>query len=83
MIDHFLRWVQRGLRSIGDGIAVRFREEPVITVGLFRALITMLVGFGLGWSGEQVALMVTFIEGNEVRKRVSPTGTEPVEPEAE
>ena len=41
---------------------MRVREEPVLTVGLFRAAVTMLVGFGLGWSGEQVALMVAFIE---------------------
>ncbi len=54
---------------------MRFREEPVITVGLFRALITMLVGFGLGWSGEQVALMVAAIEAVTVyvsRRKVTP-----------
>lgn len=58
----FLHWVQDILRTIGHGIVVRFREEPIITVGLFRAGLTVAVGFGLGWSGEQVALMVTFIE---------------------
>jgi len=75
MIGDFLRWIQRGLQSIGAGIVVRFREEPVITVGLFRAFITMAVGFGLGWSGEQVALMVTFIEAVTVyisRRQVTP-----------
>jgi hypothetical protein len=54
---------------------VRVREEPVITVGLVRAFITMLVGFGLGWSGEQVALMVAFIEAVTVyisRQQVTP-----------
>ncbi|MEA2025312.1 MAG: hypothetical protein U9O18_01340 [Chloroflexota bacterium] len=75
MITDLLRWIQRGLQSIGAGIAVRFREEPVITVGLFRAFLTMLVGFGLGWSGEQVALMVAFIEAVTVyisRQQVTP-----------
>lgn len=75
MIHDFLRWVQRGLQAIGSGIVVRFHEEPVITVGLFRAFITMLVGFGLGWSGEQVALMVAFIEAVTVyisRREVTP-----------
>lgn len=61
-LNDFLSWVQRGLQNIGAGAAVRFQEEPVLTVGLFRAAVTMLVGFGLGWSGEQVALMVAFIE---------------------
>ena len=35
----------------------------------------MLVGFGLGWSGEQVALMVAFIEAVTVyvsRRQVTP-----------
>lgn len=75
MIGDFARWIQRILQSIGNGIVVRFHEEPVITVGLFRAFITMLVGFGLGWSGEQVALMVAFIEAVTVyisRREVTP-----------
>ena len=75
MLHDFAAWVQRSLQTIGAGIAVRFREEPVITVGLFRAFITMLVGFGLGWSGEQVALMVAFIEAITVyisRQEVTP-----------
>jgi len=75
MIKDFLDWIQSGLQSVAAGIVVRFREEPVITVGLFRAFITMLVGFGLGWSGEQVALMVAFIEAITVyvsRREVTP-----------
>ena len=62
VLHDFLAWVQSGLQAIGRGIVIRWQEEPVITVSLFRAGITMLVGFGLGWSGEQVALMVAFIE---------------------
>ena len=61
-IGDLLAWVQRGLQRAGHVISLRVREEPVLTVGLFRAAVTMLVGFGLGWSGEQVALMVAFIE---------------------
>jgi hypothetical protein len=69
-------WIGSALHAIGSGIVVRVREEPVITVGLFRAFITMLVGFGLGWSGEQVALLVAFIEAVTVyisRQQVTPT----------
>ena len=74
-MSDLLAWIQSSLQAIGAGVAVRFREEPVITVGLFRAFITMLVGFGLGWSGEQVALMVAFIEAVTVyisRREVTP-----------
>lgn len=71
----FLGWVQSILQRIGNGIVLRFHQEPVITVGLFRAGITMLVGFGLGWTGEQVALMVAFFESITVyisRQQVTP-----------
>jgi len=57
-IADLLAWLQRGLQGLGGAISLRVREEPVLRVGLFRAAITMLVGFGLGWTGEQVALMV-------------------------
>jgi hypothetical protein len=57
-----LSWLQAGLQGLGEAVSLRVREEPVLTVGLFRAAVTMLVGFGLGWSGEQVAIMVAFIE---------------------
>jgi hypothetical protein len=75
VIHDTLAWLQRGLQTSGRGMMTRFREEPVTTVGLFRAFITMLVGFGLGWSGEQVALMVAFIEAVTVyisRQQVTP-----------
>jgi hypothetical protein len=62
LIGDLFAWLQGGLQGLGEAVHLRVREEPVLTVGLFRAAITMLVGFGLGWSGEQVALMVAFIE---------------------
>ena len=62
MITAFFSWLQGGLQQAGEAVSLRVREEPVLTVGLFRAAVTMLVGFGLGWSGEQVALMVVFVE---------------------
>ena len=62
LIADLLAWLQGGLQGLGEAVSLRVREEPVLTVGLFRAAVTMLVGFGLGWSGEQVALMVAFVE---------------------
>ena len=62
VIADLLAWLQGGLQGLGEAVSLRVREEPVLTVGLFRAAVTMLVGFGLGWTGEQVALMVAFIE---------------------
>jgi hypothetical protein len=62
VLGDLLTWVQGGLQGLGDAVPRRVREEPVLTVGLFRAAVTMLVGFGLGWTGEQVALLVAFIE---------------------
>ena len=62
LITDLLAWLQGGLQALGEAVSLRVREEPVLTVGLFRAAVTMLVGFGLGWSGEQVALMVAFVE---------------------
>jgi hypothetical protein len=71
----FLAWLQSGLQDLGEAVSLRIREEPVLTVGLFRAAVTMLVGFGLGWSGEQVALMVAFVEAVTAwlaRRQVTP-----------
>jgi hypothetical protein len=76
LLGDLLAWLQRGLQRLGEAVALRFREEPVLTVSLFRAAVTMLVGFGLGWSGEQVALMVAFIEAVTAwvaRREVTPT----------
>jgi hypothetical protein len=76
VLGDFLTWLQRGLQGLGEAVSLRVREEPVLTVGLFRAGVTMLVGFGLGWTGEQVALMVAFVEAVTVwvaRRQVTPT----------
>jgi hypothetical protein len=75
-VGDLLAWLQGGLQGLGEAVAFRVREEPVLTVGLFRAAVTMLVGFGLGWTGEQVALMVAFIEAVTAwvaRRQVTPT----------
>ena len=76
LIADLLAWLQAGLQQAGQAVSLRVREEPVLTVGLFRAAVTMLLGFGLGWSGEQVALMVAFIEAVTAwvaRRQVTPT----------
>ena len=46
-------WLHCGLRDLGEAVSLRVREEPVLAVGLFRAAITMRVGFGLGWTAER------------------------------
>ena len=74
VLGDLLAWLQEGLQSLGAAVSLRVREEPVLTVGLFRAAVTMLVGFG-GWTGEQVALMVAFIEAVTAwvaRRQVTP-----------
>jgi hypothetical protein len=76
LASDLLAWVQGGMQDLGEAVSLRVREEPVLTVGLFRAAVTMLVGFGLGWSGEQVALMVAFVEAVTAwiaRRQVTPT----------
>ena len=76
LLADLLTWLQGGLQDLGEAVSLRVCEEPVLTVGLFRAAITMLVGFGLGWSGEQVALMVAFVEAVTAwvaRRQVTPT----------
>lgn len=49
-ITDFLRWIQSMLQ-----------QEPVLTLAVVQAGIAMAVGFGLGWTGEQVALTVSFM----------------------
>jgi hypothetical protein len=75
-VEDLLAWLQRGLQGLSEDASLRVREEPLLTVGLFRAAVTMLVGFGLGWSGEQVAPMVAFVEAVTAwvaRRQVTPT----------
>jgi uncharacterized membrane protein len=64
MIGRFLAWCQDLLRS-----------EPVLILALVQATLGMAVGFGLGWTGEQVALVTAFaaaILGVVARQRVTP-----------
>ena len=85
LIADLLAWVQGSLQQLGEAVTLRVREEPVLTVSLFRAAVTMLVGFGLGWTGEQVALMVAFIEAVTAwiaRRQVTPMSS-PALPEGQ
>jgi hypothetical protein len=75
LIADLLAWLQGGVQDLGAAVSLRVRDEPVLTVSLFRAAVTMLVGFGLGWTGEQVALMVAFVEAVTAwlaRRQVTP-----------
>lgn len=50
-------------------------REPVLYLAVIQAALAAAVGFGLGWSGEQVALIMGFaaaILGFIARSRVTP-----------
>jgi hypothetical protein len=36
-VTDLLLWIQGGLQGLGGAVSLRVREEPVLTVGLFRA----------------------------------------------
>lgn len=58
-----------------DAIVARIKDEPVLTLALVQAAVAMAVGFGLAWSGEQVALTTAFaaaVLGWIARSKVSP-----------
>lgn len=58
-----------------DAIVDRIKNEPVLTLALIQSAVALAVGFGLAWSGEQVALFVAFsaaVLGWIARSRVSP-----------
>ena len=64
MLRDFIRWIQAMLQ-----------QEPVLTLAVIQAGVACAVGFGLGWTGEQVALFVTFmaaILGWVARSEVTP-----------
>ena len=64
IVRDFLAWVQGMLQS-----------EPVLTLAVVQAGIAMLVGFGLDWTAEQVALTVAFsaaLLGWLARREVTP-----------
>ena len=57
-------------------IVIRLWNEPVYLGTVLIAVVGMVAGFGLGWTGEQVSLVTTgiaLITGATVRQRVSPT----------
>lgn len=43
-----------------DGLKRLLSDEPVMVQGLVQAGVAMLVGFGLEWSADQVALVLAF-----------------------
>ena len=47
------------LRKLGTAIWSRITDEPVLTLSVVQAGLARAGGFGLGWSGDQVALAVT------------------------
>jgi hypothetical protein len=64
------------LGEVMDAITDRIKHEPVLTLALIQAAVAMAVGFGLGWTGEQVALVTAFaaaLLGFIARSRVTPT----------
>jgi len=75
VIGDFLTWIQSSLQRLGHAFGLRLREEPVLTLQVVQAGAAMAVGFGLGWSGEQVALFVTIMAallGWVARREVTP-----------
>ena len=65
MLTDALRWFQDMLQ-----------HEPVLTLTVVQSAVACAVGFGLEWSGEQVALFVTFMAatlGWVARTQVTPT----------
>lgn len=64
------------LRDLWAGIWSRIVDEPVLTLAVIQAGLALAVGFGLRWTGDQVALTVTFsaaVLGWVARSRVTPT----------
>lgn len=43
-----------------DAIKTRITDEPVLTLALIEAALALAVGFGLGWTAEQVSMVVAF-----------------------
>jgi hypothetical protein len=45
-----------------NGIKNLIQTEPVLLMGLVQSAIAMLTAFGLGWTAEQVALVLAFTQ---------------------
>ena len=51
------------------------KKEPALVTAVIAAVIAVAVGFGLGWTGAQVALVMTAVaavQGLFVRSKVTP-----------
>ena len=60
-----------------DGNTTIWGREPVMYMAVLQAAIALAVGFGLDWSGDQVALVTAFAAamlGFVARSRVTPVG---------
>ena len=58
-----------------SAITDRIKHEPVLTLAVIQAGVACAVGFGLQWTGEQVALVVSLsaaVLGWIARSRVTP-----------
>jgi len=63
------------LQAIFQGIWDRIKNEPVLALGIVQAGLALAVGFGLGFTGEQVGLVVAFtatVLSFIARNRVTP-----------
>lgn len=63
------------LRDLWGGLTDRLSSEPVLVLGVVQAIVALAVGFGLQWSGEQVALVTAAaaaVLGLIARSKVSP-----------
>jgi hypothetical protein len=45
-----------------NGIKNLIQNEPVLLVGLVQSAIAMATAFGLGWTAEQVAIVLAFTQ---------------------
>jgi hypothetical protein len=67
--------VKETIEAIISGIADRIKNEPVLVLAVIQTGLALAVGFGLKWTGEQVALTVAFsaaVLGLIARARVTP-----------
>lgn len=54
----------------------RVLNEPIMVLAVLEAGLALAIGFGLNWTGEQVALVVAFsaaLLGVVARSQVTPT----------
>ncbi len=52
-----------------------FNREPALVLAFIGALVSLAIGFGLDWTGEQVALVMAAVQaflGLVTRQKVTP-----------